>query len=105
VTKRERAWASRANAKAMRVVGIEEGEGGKVMAMVTRVVGKRTAMATTRAMVTKTKEAGEEEGMTRAARAMAMARKAAMASNDNDNHNNGINSDQHQQQQPRRQWH
>ncbi len=28
----------------------------------TRVAGKRTAMATMRAMVTKTREAGEEEG-------------------------------------------
>jgi hypothetical protein len=45
----------------MRVAGIKEGEGIK-MAMATRVAGKRTAMATTRAMVIKTKEVGEEEG-------------------------------------------
>ncbi len=44
----------------MRVVGIEEGEGGKVMAMATRVAGKRMATVTTRTMVTKTKEASEE---------------------------------------------
>jgi hypothetical protein len=60
--KRERARVARANATAMRVVGIKEGEGSKAMAMVTRVVGERTAMATMRAMVTKTREAGEEEG-------------------------------------------
>ena len=46
----------------MRVAGIKEGEGGKAMAMATRVAGKQTAMAMTREMVTKTKEAGEEEG-------------------------------------------
>ncbi len=52
---------ARANATVMRVAGIEEGEGGKGMAMVTRVAGKQTVMATMRMMVT-TKEAGEEEG-------------------------------------------
>jgi hypothetical protein len=46
----------------MRVVGVEEGEGGKAMAMVTRVAGERMATATIRAMVTKTKKVGEEEG-------------------------------------------
>jgi hypothetical protein len=46
----------------MRVVGIEEGKGGKVMAMATRVAGKWTATAKTRTMVSKTKEASEEEG-------------------------------------------
>jgi hypothetical protein len=46
----------------MRVVGIKEGEGSKAMAMATRVAGERMATATTRAMVKKTKEAGEEEG-------------------------------------------
>jgi hypothetical protein len=54
--------AARANATAMRVAGIKEGKGGKAMAMATRVVGKQTATMTTRAMVTKTKEACEEEG-------------------------------------------
>jgi hypothetical protein len=47
---------------AMRVVGIEDGKGGKAMAMATRVVGKWMAAATTRAMVMKIKGAGEEEG-------------------------------------------
>jgi hypothetical protein len=47
---------------AMRVVGVEEGEGSKAMAMGTRVAGKRTATATTRVMVTKTNKAGEVEG-------------------------------------------
>jgi hypothetical protein len=47
---------------AMRVVGVKEGEGDKAMAMATRVAGKQTATATTRAMVTKTREVGEEEG-------------------------------------------
>ncbi len=46
----------------MRVASIEEVEGSKAMVMATRVVGKWMAMATTRAIVTKTKEAGEEEG-------------------------------------------
>jgi hypothetical protein len=60
--KRERARAARENVMAMRVAGAKEGKGGKVMAMGTRVAGKQTATATTRAMVTKTKEVGEEEG-------------------------------------------
>ncbi len=47
---------------AKRVAGVEEGKGGKAMVMATRVVGKWTAIATTKAMVTKTKEVGEEEG-------------------------------------------
>jgi hypothetical protein len=59
---RERARVARENAMVMRVVGVEQGEGGKAMAMATRVVGKWTAMAKTRVMATKTKEAGEEEG-------------------------------------------
>jgi hypothetical protein len=60
--KRERARAARANGTAMRVAGVEEGKGGKAMVMATRVAGKWTATARMRAMVTKTKEAGEEEG-------------------------------------------
>jgi hypothetical protein len=47
---------------AIRVVGYEEGKGGKAMAMATRAAGKRTAMAKTRAMVMATREAGEKEG-------------------------------------------
>jgi hypothetical protein len=46
----------------MRVVAVKEGKGGKVMAMATGVAGKRTVTATTKAMVTKMKEVGEEEG-------------------------------------------
>ncbi len=59
---RKRARAVREIATAMKAVGVKEGEGGKAMAMATRVVGEWTAMAKTRVMVTKTKEAGEEEG-------------------------------------------
>ncbi len=59
--KRERAIQARGNAMAMRVAGIEEGECSKAMAMATRVMSKWMAMATTRGMVTKVKEAGEEE--------------------------------------------
>ncbi len=47
---------------AMRVAGIKEVEGSKAMAMMTRVAGKGLATVTIRAMVTKSKEAGEEEG-------------------------------------------
>ncbi len=61
-TKREKARAARANAVAKRVAGIKEGESGKAMVMATRVAGKQMATARTRAIVTKTKEAGEEEG-------------------------------------------
>jgi hypothetical protein len=47
---------------AMRVVGDEEGEGSKAMAMETRVAGGVTATATKRGMAMKTREAGKEEG-------------------------------------------
>ncbi len=46
----------------MRVGGKEEGKGGKAMALVTRVAGKRTAMAMKRVIATKTREVGKEEG-------------------------------------------
>ncbi len=46
----------------MSVAGVKEVESSKAMAMATRVAGKRMAMATTRGLVTKMKEAGEEEG-------------------------------------------
>jgi hypothetical protein len=49
-------------ATAMSVTGKEEGEGSKGISMVTRVVGKRMATATKRAMATKTRETGKEEG-------------------------------------------
>jgi hypothetical protein len=47
---------------AMRVAGDEEGKGGKAVAIATRVAGKRTVMATRRAMAKATIEAGKEEG-------------------------------------------
>jgi hypothetical protein len=47
---------------AMKVAGKEEGEGGKAMAMATRLVGERMVTAIKRAMATKMREAGEEEG-------------------------------------------
>jgi hypothetical protein len=47
---------------AMRVADIKVCKGGKAMAMATRVAGKRMAMVTTRAMVKKMKDTGEEEG-------------------------------------------
>jgi hypothetical protein len=59
---RERARAARENAMEMRVVGVEEGKGGKAMAMATRMAGDRTATANTRMMVTKMMEVDEEEG-------------------------------------------
>jgi hypothetical protein len=54
--------AARAMVPAMKVVDDEEGEGGKAMAMVTRVAGERMAVATKRAMAMKTREASKEEG-------------------------------------------
>ncbi len=54
--------AARANAMAMRVAGVKEGDGGKAMTMATRMVCEQMVMAMTREMVMKTKEAGEEEG-------------------------------------------
>ncbi len=52
-------------AMVMRVAGNEEGKGGKVMAMATRVAGKRTAMLTKSAMGTKTREVSDEKGIGR----------------------------------------
>jgi hypothetical protein len=46
----------------MRVAGEEESKGGKVMALATRVAGKRMVTSTKRAMVMKTRKAGKEEG-------------------------------------------
>jgi hypothetical protein len=54
-----RARAARAMMTAMRVVGKEEGKGGKV----TRVAGEPTATWTKSAMATKMRKAGEEEGI------------------------------------------
>jgi hypothetical protein len=59
VTKRERAKAARATVKVMRVAGDEEGEDGKAMAMVTRMVDKWTVMARKRAMAMATRVAGK----------------------------------------------
>ncbi len=44
------------------MVGIKEGKSGKAMAMATRVAGEQMDTVMMRAMVTKTKEADEEEG-------------------------------------------
>jgi hypothetical protein len=49
----------------MRVAGNEEGEGGKAMAMATRVAGERTAMLMKSAMATKTREVSNEKGIGR----------------------------------------
>jgi hypothetical protein len=59
---RETARVARANLMARRVVGIEEGKGGKAMAIAAWVAGKEMATTMMRAMVMNTKEAGEEEG-------------------------------------------
>jgi hypothetical protein len=50
--------AVRAITTAMRVAGKEEGKGGKVIALATRVAGKRMAKVRERAMATKMREAG-----------------------------------------------
>jgi hypothetical protein len=60
--KRARARAARAMTIAMRVVGEEDGEGGKAIALATRVVGEWMATATKRAMATKMREAGKDDG-------------------------------------------
>jgi hypothetical protein len=52
VTRRERVRTARAMAKVMRVAGDEEGEDGKVMAMVTRMTGEWTVTARKSAMAT-----------------------------------------------------
>ncbi len=52
MTKTARARAARSMTMAMRVAGKDDGEGGKAMATVTRVVGERIGMATKRAMAT-----------------------------------------------------
>ncbi len=44
-----------------RVAGEEESKGNKVMALVTRIVGKWTAMAMKRAMAMATRVAGEQQ--------------------------------------------
>ncbi len=49
-------------AMAMRVAGDKEGTHSKAMAMATMVVGKQTATAMKRAMATKMREVGKEEG-------------------------------------------
>jgi hypothetical protein len=46
----------------MRVVGVEEGKGGKAMVIATWVAGKGMATAMARVMVKNTKEANEKEG-------------------------------------------
>ncbi len=56
---------ARAIAMVMRVAGNKEGEGGKAMAMATRVAGERTAMLMKSAMATKTREVSNEKGIGR----------------------------------------
>jgi hypothetical protein len=56
-----RARVAREMGMVMRVAGNEKGEGGKAIAMVTRVASERTAMLTKIAMATKTREVGDEE--------------------------------------------
>ncbi len=48
-------------AMVIRVAGKEEGEGGKMMPMTTRVAGELTVTAKNRAMATKAREAGEKK--------------------------------------------
>jgi hypothetical protein len=50
---------------AMRVLGEEEGKGGKAMAMATRAAGELTATLMKSAVATKTREVGKEEGIGR----------------------------------------
>jgi hypothetical protein len=59
--KRARVRAARAMMTAMRVVGKEEGKGGKAK----RLAGERMSTQTKIAMATKTREAGKEEGFGR----------------------------------------
>ena len=65
MTKRVRVRAARAMETTMRVAGNEEGEGGKAMAMATRVAGERTAMLMKSAMATKTRDVSDEKGIGR----------------------------------------
>jgi hypothetical protein len=60
-----RARVAREMAMVMSVAGNKEGEGGKAMAMATRVAGERMAMLTKIVMATKTREVGDEEGIGR----------------------------------------
>jgi hypothetical protein len=50
---------ARTMAKAVRVVGDKEGEGGKAMAMATRIAGEWTVTSTKRALVTATRVVGK----------------------------------------------
>jgi hypothetical protein len=52
-------------AMAMRVAGDKEGEGGKVMAMATRVASEQMVTLMKSAMATKTREVGNQEGIGR----------------------------------------
>jgi hypothetical protein len=62
VTNRERARAARVMEMMMRVASNKEGKGSKAMMMVTRVVGKWTAMATKKGRATKTRLGGTGGG-------------------------------------------
>ncbi len=61
MTKRKRARAERAIAKVIRVAGNKEGEGGKVMVMVTRMVGKWTVTVSKTATASTTRVAGKQQ--------------------------------------------
>jgi hypothetical protein len=52
--------AARSMAMTMRVTGSKKGEGSKVIAMATRMLGKWTAMATKRVIVTVMRVAGKQ---------------------------------------------
>jgi hypothetical protein len=60
VTKRERTRAARVIGRVMRGACDKEGKGSKAMSMVTRMVGKWTAMAMKRAMAMATRVVGEQ---------------------------------------------
>ncbi len=64
---------------AMRVVAGKEGEGGMVMAMVTRMVGKQHPPATKRAVAMATRVAGKDEDDGKSSKVMAMATKREIA--------------------------
>jgi hypothetical protein len=59
--KRASARAASAMVTAMRVGGNKEGEGGKAMAMLTRIAGNWTVMETKRVMVTATRVVGKQQ--------------------------------------------
>jgi hypothetical protein len=59
---KERARVAMTMATTIRVAGNKEGKGGMTMVMATRMAGEWMAMAMKRAMATKMREEGKEEG-------------------------------------------